>query len=87
MDEGGYDPIELLEQIDMNELIDEWLSTITYLEREVLVRRFGLLGFPKETLEEVGQIVNLTRERVRQIQIRGVNSLRNFLKDRGIIER
>jgi RNA polymerase nonessential primary-like sigma factor len=46
---------------------------------EVIVRRYGLLGYKPETLEEVGLSIGVTRERVRQLQIEGLRRLRVFL--------
>jgi len=53
-------------------------------ERLVLRRRFGLEGEPPETLEAIGRRLNLTRERVRQIEMAGLRKLRGLLKARGI---
>jgi len=53
-------------------------------ERLVLRRRFGLEGDPPETLEAIGRRMNLTRERVRQIEAAGLRKLRALLKARGI---
>jgi RNA polymerase sigma factor (sigma-70 family) len=53
-------------------------------ERVVLRRRFGLEGNAPETLEAIGRHLNLTRERVRQIEAAGLRKLRALLKARGI---
>ncbi len=47
-------------------------------EREVIIRRFGLFNGPEETLEEVGQHFGFSRERARQIEVAGLNKLRNL---------
>jgi len=52
-------------------------------QREVLVRRFGLHGHEKSTLEEVGQELGVTRERVRQIQMEALKRLRRILEGSG----
>jgi RNA polymerase nonessential primary-like sigma factor len=52
--------------------------------RAVLARRFGLLGHDTQTLEQVGQEIGLTRERVRQIQIEALQRLRSILGREGI---
>ena len=53
-------------------------------QQEVLARRYGLRGFDRETLEEVGKAIGLTRERVRQIQFEALRELRDILKIHGI---
>ena len=53
-------------------------------ERLVLRRRFGLEGEAPETLETIGRRLNLTRERIRQIEAAGLRKLRGLLKARGI---
>jgi len=53
-------------------------------ERTVLRRRFGLEGEDPETLEAIGQHLNLSRERVRQIETAGLRKLRGLLGARGI---
>lgn len=55
-----------------------WLAELSRRQREVLIRRFGLDGFPASTLEQVGEDIGLTRERVRQIQIEAMRRLRRL---------
>jgi len=51
---------------------------------EVVARRFGLLGHETATLEEVGQEIGLTRERVRQIQVEALKRLRRIMERQGL---
>jgi RNA polymerase nonessential primary-like sigma factor len=51
---------------------------------EVVVRRFGLRGHEAATLEQVGEEIGLTRERVRQIQVEALKKLRRLLDKRGL---
>ena len=60
------------------------LDDLAANERTVLRRRFGLEGDPPETLEQVGRRLNLSRERVRQIEAGGLRKLRALLAARGI---
>lgn len=69
-DDRPTDPCELLQDDDLSESIDQWLTELTDKQREVVIRRFGLRGHESSTLEEVGQEIGLTRERVRQIRSR-----------------
>ncbi|HSX72053.1 RNA polymerase sigma factor RpoS [Pseudomonas subflava] len=83
-DDRPTDPCELLQDDDLSESIDQWLSELTDKQREVVVRRFGLRGHESCTLEEVGQEIGLTRERVRQIQVEALKRLREILEKNGL---
>ncbi|MCW8963203.1 MAG: sigma-70 family RNA polymerase sigma factor, partial [Gammaproteobacteria bacterium] len=64
--------------------LDEWLARLNEKQREVVRRRFGLQGYEKSTLEEVGQTIGVTRERVRQIQMDALRRLRHILEKEGL---
>ncbi|MGK9065178.1 RNA polymerase sigma factor RpoS [Stutzerimonas chloritidismutans] len=83
-DDRPSDPCELLLDDDLSESIDQWLSDLTEKQREVVIRRFGLRGHESCTLEEVGQEIGLTRERVRQIQVEALKRLREILERNGL---
>ena len=83
-DDRPSDPCELLQDDDLAESIDQWLSELTDKQREVVVRRFGLRGYESCTLEEVGQEIGLTRERVRQIQVEALKRLREIMEMNGL---
>ena len=83
-DDRPTDPCELLQDDDLSQSIDAWLSELTDKQREVVVRRFGLRGHESSTLEEVGQEIGLTRERVRQIQVEALKRLREILEKNGL---
>ena len=53
------------------------LNTLSRRERKILEYRFGLGDHPPKTLEEVGQIFNVTRERVRQIEAKALKKLKH----------
>ena len=71
----------------MQEQIEDVLQTLTEREEKVLRLRFGIGSndFPR-TLEEVGTIFNVTRERVRQIETKALNKLRHPSRRKGLIE-
>lgn len=69
---------------DMNDSLVGWLEELTPKQREVLARRFGLLGYEPATLENVGQEIGLTRERVRQIQVEALRRLKDILTQQGL---
>lgn len=64
----------------MSTNLDKWMLHLTDLESQILIYRFGLKDQDAMTLEEVGRIVGLTRERVRQVQIRALKKLKDKLK-------
>ncbi|MFC6339355.1 RNA polymerase sigma factor RpoS [Pseudomonas sp. CCM 7891] len=83
-DDRTTDPCELLQDVDLSQSIDQWLSELTDKQREVVIRRFGLRGHESSTLEDVGLEIGLTRERVRQIQVEGLKRLREILEKNGL---
>jgi RNA polymerase nonessential primary-like sigma factor len=85
-DSNNIDPAEQLLDENMRNNLDVWLTELNENQREVLARRYGLLGYDKATLEEVGQEIGLTRERVRQIQVEALRALRKILEQNGLSE-
>ncbi len=83
-DDLGRDPSEELQEEIVHESIALWLNQLTGKQREVVIRRFGLLGHDSSTLEEVGKEIGLTRERVRQIQVEALKRLRRLLEREGL---
>jgi RNA polymerase primary sigma factor len=61
----------------LHESINEVLSSLDERETKVLSLRFGLMGETPKTLEEVGKIFNVTRERIRQIEAKALRKLRH----------
>jgi len=58
------------------DVLGRLLDVLNEKERSVIERRYGLAGNRRMTLREVGEVLELTRERVRQIEIRALNKLR-----------
>ena len=83
-DDRPTDPCELLQDDDLSQSIDQWLTELTEKQREVVIRRFGLRGHESSTLEEVGREIGLTRERVRQIQVEALKRLREIMEKNGL---
>jgi len=69
----------------LQDKIDEALGTLTEREEEVINYRFGRVDGVPRTLEEVGLIFNLTRERVRQIEAKALRKLRYSSRARGLL--
>jgi len=82
-DENNVDPSEALQEERVHGNIDAWLGSLEDKQRAVLERRFGLNGHEKNTLEEVGRELGVTRERVRQIQMEALKRLRRTLEGSG----
>lgn len=83
-DINNSDPEVSTQDDDIRDSLIEWLEELNPKQKEVLARRFGLLGYEPSTLEEVGREINLTRERVRQIQVEGLRRLREILMKQGL---
>ncbi|MEG3766579.1 RNA polymerase sigma factor RpoS [Alteromonas sp. 14N.309.X.WAT.G.H12] len=83
-DNNECGPEENLQDNDMRANIVKWLEDLNPKQREVLARRFGLLGYEPSTLEDVGTEIGLTRERVRQIQVEALRRLRDTLGHQGL---
>ncbi|PQY41242.1 RNA polymerase sigma factor RpoS [Cronobacter sakazakii] len=83
-DEKDNGPEDTTQDDDMKQSIVKWLFELNAKQREVLARRFGLLGYEAATLEDVGREIGLTRERVRQIQVEGLRRLREILQGQGL---
>ena len=76
-DEHAINPEEIVSQNMLRENIRNALQTLTPREMLVLVRRFGLVDNHPCTLEQVGEELHITRERVRQIEAKGLRKLRS----------
>ena len=83
-DENGTDPIDLLTDENIKMHIEKWIDELSDNQREVIARRFGLRGYEKATLEDVGLEIGLTRERVRQIQVEALKNLKVILERYGL---
>lgn len=83
-DEKGHGPEEDLQDNDIKCNIIRWLEELNPKQREVLARRFGLMGYEPSTLEDVGAEIGLTRERVRQIQVEALRRLKDMLGHQGL---
>ncbi|HVK56612.1 MAG TPA: RNA polymerase sigma factor RpoS [Burkholderiales bacterium] len=83
-DEGSLSPDEMLEQSEVLEHMQQWLSELNDKQRWVIERRYGLNGAEVGTLEELAESMCLTRERVRQIQLEALNCLRRIVRGKGV---
>lgn len=76
-DQSTENPVRLASNGFLRERIETLLKTLTYREREIIRLRYGLGDGYTYTLEEVGRIFKVTRERVRQIEAKAVRKLQN----------
>jgi len=83
-DENTPQPDIRLENAEIETYVREWLGQLNERQRSVIERRYGLNGSEIRTLEQLAQSLNLTRERVRQIQIEALASLRKILRRCGM---
>ncbi|MFA6428008.1 MAG: sigma factor-like helix-turn-helix DNA-binding protein [Candidatus Buchananbacteria bacterium] len=79
--------LEEIGQFSPTQTLNSLFARLNSKEREVLIRRFGLFGKPKETLEQIGQSFNLTRERVRQIERLSVKKIREIEELKGEVRK
>jgi RNA polymerase primary sigma factor len=71
------DPIQGISQKVLKEKVHEVLSTLSEREQQIIAMRFGLLGYSPMTLVKVSEHFNLTRERIRQLEIKILEKLRS----------
>jgi len=82
--EKGQGPATLFQSSELRSRLSSWLNKLPEKHREVLLRRFELNGYDSDTLENVGNAIGLTRERVRQIQIEALKKLKAIVGRDGI---
>jgi RNA polymerase nonessential primary-like sigma factor len=82
-DHESASPSEQLHEDGMKQNVATWVFQLSEKQREVICRRYGLCGYEDSTLEDVAQELNVTRERVRQIQMDGLKRLKEILEVNG----
>jgi len=76
-DESQLSPVDQASKQLLKDHLDEVLGTLTEREAKVLRLRFGLEGTKQMTLEEVGKVFGVTRERIRQIEAKALRKLKH----------
>lgn len=84
VDQDAKEPTDILQSEEVRENLVEWLELLSDKQREVISRRFGVRGYHASTLEQVANEMGVTRERVRQIQMNALKSLRSILENEGM---
>ena len=77
-DQGTIEPMDIVERRMQYEQIDRWLSHLSDQESKVLKLRFGLDGGRRYTLADIGHTLDVSRERVRQVELKALRKLRNL---------
>ena len=85
-DDKGQDPESAYADQAAGDLLGHWLELLPDQQRLVVEHRFGLHGKGRRTLEEVGDLLGVTRERVRQVQIAALVRLREISSQEGVLE-
>ncbi|MGN0911580.1 MAG: sigma-70 family RNA polymerase sigma factor [Thermoguttaceae bacterium] len=81
-DDKGDDPLDLIHRSALRERLEEALLALSFREREIIRLRYGLADGYGYTLEDVGAIFGVTRERARQLEARAVRKLQNPTRSR-----
>jgi RNA polymerase primary sigma factor len=79
-DGDDEEPLDRVERGIHQEQLDRWLSHLSEQERQVLQLRFGLDGEERQTLAEIGRRLDVSRERVRQVELKALRKLRNLTR-------
>lgn len=78
------EPSRCAQKDDVHEIVDHWVWELSDKQRAVVERRYGLHGYRRATLEQIGDEIGVTRERVRQIQLDALKNLREMMESNGI---
>jgi len=73
-------PIDLIENLNKFELVSQWLETLSGTEKQILILRFGLNDKTPQTLDTIGKSLGVTRERIRQIEVKALGKLRELFE-------
>lgn len=79
-DTGVEEPLDQVERGMHQEQLNRWLNHLGPQERQVLELRFGLDGHDRHTLAEIGRQLDVSRERVRQVELKALRKLRNLTR-------
>jgi RNA polymerase primary sigma factor len=73
-------PLELVQRSIDQEQLALWLNHLNQQEREVLSLRFGLDGHNRHSLAEIGRSLDVSRERIRQVELKALRKLRQIIR-------
>jgi RNA polymerase sigma factor (sigma-70 family) len=78
------EPLSAFEQAKRVEEVASWVDTLSSDEKRVIILRYGLDGEEPQTLDSIGKLFGVTRERIRQMEQKALNKLRKTVKRRNI---
>jgi len=78
------EPSRCAQKDDVHDVVERWVFALNDMQRAVVERRFGLHGCRRATLEQIGDEIGVTRERVRQIQLDALKNLREMMESNGL---
>ena len=78
------EPSQCAQKERVHAILDRWVFKLNDKQRAVVERRFGLHGYRRLTLEEIGREIGVTRERVRQIQLDALKNLKCMMESHGV---
>ncbi len=79
-DASDEEPLDKVEQRIHHEQLGRWLTHLSEQEQHVLKLRFGLEGNERHTLAEIGRLLEVSRERIRQVELKALRKLRNLTR-------
>ncbi len=83
-DPSQDEPLDQVERGMHHEQLGRWLTALTDQERQVLELRFGLDSQERHTLAEIGRMLEVSRERVRQVELKALRKLRNLTRRQSV---
>lgn len=83
-DDSIDDPVDKLQDEDLHKMLEEWLGQLSRRDLDIIEKRYGIHGANVMTLESIGETNDLTRERVRQIQLQTLRQLRKKYHAAGV---
>jgi RNA polymerase sigma factor (sigma-70 family) len=86
VDHNLITPEDDLIKREANSLVSEAMTNLTEQERTVLCHRFGIAGGPTLTLKEIGQMMNISRERVRQVECQAKSRLKKIFARKRVLK-
>ena len=74
----SQEPLELMQRTMDHDQLQRWMGQLSAQERQVIDLRFGINGAERSTLAEIGRLMDVSRERIRQVELRALQKLRSL---------